>query len=157
MNIKSAMKNLDVIVPELATFIPNYNQSNRAISEVAVGWHIEHCLLVIKQITATVAQSDPKLYKSKFNMSRFFVFLSKTIPRGKAKAPKIVIPANEITLEALQESLANTYGAITYLKDCEENQYFMHPFFGQLNKKQTIKFLAIHTEHHLKIIRDILK
>ena len=111
----------------------------------------------IKQITATVAQSDPKLYKSKFNMSRFFVFLSKTIPRGKAKAPKVVIPTNEITLEALQESLANTYGAITYLKDCEENQYFMHPFFGQLNKKQTIKFLAIHTEHHLKIIRDILK
>ena len=151
------MKNLDVIVPELATFIPNYNQSNTAISEVAVGWHIEHCLLVIKQITATVAQSDPKLYKSKFNMSRFFVFLSKTIPRGKAKAPKVVIPTNEITLEALQESLANTYGAITYLKDCEEYQYFMHPFFGQLNKKQTIKFLVIHTEHHLKIIRDILK
>ena len=57
----------------------------------------------------------------------------------------------------LQESLKNTYQAITYLKDCEANQYFMHPFFGQLNKKQTIKFLEIHTEHHLKIIRDILK
>ena len=151
------MKNLDAIVPELATFIPNYNQSNRAISEVAVGWHIEHCLLVIKQITATVAQSDPKLYKSKFNIKRFFVFLSKTIPRGKAKAPKVVIPADEITIETLQESLKNTYQAIAYLKDCQGHQYFMHPFFGQLNKKQTIKFLAIHTEHHLKIIRDILK
>ena len=151
------MKNLDAIVPELATFIPNYNQSNRAISEVAVGWHIEHCLLVIKQITATVAQSDPKLYKSKFNIKRFFVFLSKTIPRGKAKAPKVVIPADEITIETLQESLKNTYQAIAYLKDCQERQYFMHPFFGQLNKKQTIKLLAIHTQHHLKIIRDILK
>ena len=151
------MKNLDAIVPELATYIPNYYQSNTAISEASVGWHIEHCLLVIKQITASVAQSEPKLYKSKFNLSRFFVFLSKTIPRGKAKAPKVVIPSNEITLEALQESLKNTYGAITYLKDCEELQYFMHPFFGQLNKKQTIKFLAIHTEHHLKIIRYILK
>ena len=83
------MKNLDAIVPELATYIPKYNQSKTAISEAAVGWHIEHCLLVIKQITSTVAQSEPKLYKSKFNMSRFFVFLSKTIPRGKAKAPKV--------------------------------------------------------------------
>ena len=151
------MKNIDTIVPELATYIPNYNQSNLAISEASVGWHIEHSLLVIKQITATVAQSDPMLFKSKFNMSRFFVFLLKTIPRGKAKAPRAVIPSDEITFESLQESLKNTYQAITYLKDCESKQYFMHPFFGQLNKKQTIKFLAIHTQHHLKIIRDILK
>jgi hypothetical protein len=151
------MKNLDALMPELANYIPNFNQSNKSISEVTVGWHIEHCLLVIKQITSTVAQSEPKLYKSKFNMSRFFVFLSKTIPRGKAQAPKVVIPTEEITLDSLKASLANTYQAITYLKDCEEHQYFMHPFFGQLNKKQTIKFLAIHTEHHLKIIRDILK
>jgi D-serine dehydratase len=150
------MKNLDAILPELANYIANHNQSNQAISEVAVGWHIEHSLLVIKQITSTVAQSEPKLYKSKFNLSRFVVFLTKTIPRGKAKAPKVVIPVDEITIETLQESLKNTYQAITYLKDCEEHQYFMHPFFGQLNKKQTIQFLAIHTEHHLKIVRDIL-
>ena len=151
------MKNLDAILPELANYITHHNQSNKAISEVSVGWHIEHSLLVIKQITATVAQSEPKLYKYKFNISRFFVFLSKTIPRGKAKAPKVVIPVEEITIETLQESLKNTYQAVAYLKDCQEHQYFMHPFFGQLNKKQTIKLLAIHTEHHLKIIRDILK
>ena len=151
------MKNIDAIMPELANYIADYNQSNKAISEVSVGWHIEHSLLVIKQITATLAQSEPKLYKSKFNVKRFVVFLTKTIPRGKAKAPKVVIPVDEITIEILQESLKNTYQAIAYLKDCQENQYFMHPFFGQLNKKQTIKFLAIHTEHHLKIIRDILK
>ena len=151
------MKNLDAILPELANYITHHNQSNKAISEVSVGWHIEHSLLVIKQITATVAQSEPKLYKYKFNISRFFVFLSKTIPRGKAKAPKVVIPVEEITIETLQESLKNTYQAVAYLKDCQEHQYFMHPFFGQLNKKQTIKLLAIHTQHHLKIIRDILK
>ncbi len=151
------MKNLDAILPELATYIPDHNQFNQAVSEVAVGWHIEHSLLVIKQITATVAQSEPKLYKYKFNLSRFFVFLSMTIPRGKAQAPKVVIPIDEITIETLQESLKNTYQAITYLKDCEEHQYFMHPFFGQLNKKQTIQLLAIHTQHHLKIVRDILK
>ena len=151
------MKNLDAIVPDLATYFPNYNQSNKAISEASVGWHIAHCLLVIKQVTATVAQSEPSLFKSKFNLSRFCVFLLNTIPRGKAKAPKVVIPADNITLDALQASLTNTYQAIAYLKDCQEKQYFMHPFFGQLNKKQTIQFLAIHTAHHLKIIRDIVR
>lgn len=151
------MKNLDAILPDLATYFPDYNQSNAAISEANVGWHLEHCLLVIKQITATVAQSEPSLFKSKFNFPRFFVFLSNTIPRGKAQAPKVVIPSDEITLDTLQTSLANTYQAVAYLKDCQDKQYFMHPFFGQLNKKQTIQFLAIHTAHHLKIIRDILK
>lgn len=151
------MKNIDTILPELANYIADYNQSNHAVSEASVGWHIEHSLLVIKQITATVAQSEPKLFKSKFNSSRFFVFLLNAIPRGKAKAPKVVIPAQDITLETLQDSLKNTYQAVAYLKDCQEQQYFMHPFFGQLNKKQTLRFLAIHTKHHLKIIRDILK
>jgi hypothetical protein len=151
------MKNIDTILPEVANYIANCNQSNHAISEASVGWHIEHSLLVIKQITATVAQSEPKLFKSKFNASRFFVFLLNTIPRGKAKAPKVVIPSDNITEDALHESLKNTYQAIAYLKDCQEQQYFMHPFFGQLNKKQTLRFLAIHTQHHLKIIRDILK
>jgi len=151
------MKNIDTILPELANYIADYNQSNHAVSEASVGWHIEHSLLVIKQITATVAQSEAKLFKSKFNSSRFFVFLLNAIPRGKAKAPKVVIPAQDITLETLQDSLKNTYQAVSYLKDCQEHQYFMHPYFGQLNKKQTIKFLAIHTQHHLKIIRDILK
>jgi len=151
------MKNIDAILPELANYIAHHNQSNQAVSEASVGWHIEHSLLVIKQITATVAQSEPKLYNSKFNVKRFVVFLTKIIPRGKAKAPKVVIPVDEITIETLQESLKNTYQAIAYLKDCQEKQYFMHPFFGQLNKKQTIQFLAIHTQHHLKIVRDILK
>ena len=151
------MKNLDAILPELANYITHHNQSNKAISEVSVGWHIEHSLLVIKQITSTVAQSEPKLYKSKFNVKRFIVFLTKTIPRGKAKAPKVVIPSEEITVDSLQESLKNTNENLKNNARIQEHQYFMHPFFGQLNKKQTIKFLAIHTEHHLKIIRDILK
>jgi hypothetical protein len=41
--------------------------------------------------------------------------------------------------------------------DLEKNSFFIHPLFKQLNKKQTIKFLKLHTNHHFKIIKDILK
>jgi len=43
------------------------------------------------------------------------------------------------------------------LAKVEEVQFFTHPFFGDLKKKETISFLSIHTEHHLKIIREMLR
>jgi hypothetical protein len=150
------MKNVENKVQALSAYLNEFDRVKAGVSSVSVGWHIEHSLLVIKQITSTVAQSDPKLYQSKFNFSRFWVFLFQYFPRGKAQAPKIVIPDNGLTIQALEESIQHTFQALNYLKDCQEDQYFMHPYFGQLNKKQTIYFLAIHTKHHLKIIKDII-
>lgn len=42
------------------------------------------------------------------------------------------------------------------LASLDENQFFTHTLFKQLNKKQTLKFLGLHTNHHLKIVKDIL-
>ena len=151
------MKPLHHILLQLENHIPNLDKTNSKVSNSTVGWQIDHCLLVINGIVEQLEISNPNEFQPKWNFTKFMVFTTGKIPRGKAKAPKVVIPSEEITVDSLQESLKNTYQAIAYLKDCQEKQYFMHPFFGQLNKKQTIKFLAIHTEHHLKIIRDILK
>ncbi len=150
------MKKLQAQLKALEQFLPEFEKTNTNISDASIGWHIEHSLLVIKQITATVAQSEPHLYVNKFNFTRCWVFLFSYIPRGKAKAPKVVIPTNTLDVESLKESIAHTYQALNYLKDCQPNQYFMHPFFGLLNKAQTFRFLAIHTKHHLKIIKDIV-
>lgn len=151
------MKQLESQIKQLATFLPNFETTNLEVSAASVGWHIEHSLLVIKQITATVAQSDPKVYQRKFNFTRFWVFLLSYIPRGKAKAPKVVIPGEDLNLKALEESVTHAIQAVAYLKGCQKYQHFMHPFFGVLNQQQTIRFLAIHTRHHLKIIQDIMK
>lgn len=150
------MKKLQAQLKALEQFLPDFEKTNTLVSDVSIGWHIEHSLLVIKQITATVAQSEPHLYVKKFSAARFFVFLFGFFPRGKAKAPKVVMPVNKIDIDSLKESVAHTYQALNYLKDCQTNQYFMHPIFGQLNKAQTIRFLAIHTRHHLKIIKEIV-
>ena len=157
MNIKSAMKNLDAIVPELATFIPNYNQSNRAISEVAVGWHIEHSLLVIIKICESISSSNPEKYQWKFNLKWLIVSVIGSLPRGKAKAPPTVIPESVLSATSLKESFSLAKTAIESLKKCYPNQYFFHPFFGKMNQKSTLEFFSIHTNHHLKIIKDILE
>lgn len=153
----SYMKKLETKVQELIQYLSAFDKIDQSISSGSVGWHIEHSLLVIKQITSTVAQSDPSLYQKKFNFSRSWVFLLNYIPRGKAKAPKVVLPGADLNKQSLEDSIKHTFQALNYLKDCQENQYFMHPYFGALNKNQTIRFLSIHTHHHLKIISDIIK
>ena len=97
-------------------------------------------------------------YQWHFNFKRFLIMsVAKKIPRGKAKAPKIVRPEGDISPETLSLSLEKVRENIKDWKSLDKNAHFPHPFFGVLNKKETEHFLVLHTKHHLMIIQDILK
>lgn len=40
---------------------------------------------------------------------------------------------------------------------CSQAIFFKHPYFGNLNVKDAIKMLKLHTRHHIDIINDIIK
>ncbi len=149
-------KLLDLITKPEANIL-NQKLINSSVSTSSVGWHIEHTLLVINQIVTTVQASDASKYQPKFSFLKLIIFITQKIPRGKAKAPKLVHPKDDITSELLEHNLKTATIAIQKLSQLQPNQYFEHPIFGKLNVKQTIKFLAIHTSHHLHIINDIVK
>ncbi|MGC6431953.1 MAG: DUF1569 domain-containing protein [Jejuia sp.] len=79
------------------------------------------------------------------------------IPRGKAKSPKIVLPPEIILKESLVAQFNDAKGYLEKMDAVNEKQYFKHFIFGTLSKKQTLRFLLLHTHHHLKIVKDILK
>ena len=83
--------------------------------------------------------------------------VAKKIPRGKARAPKIVRPEGDIDTESLALSLEKVRENIMDWKSLDKNAHFPHPFFGVLNKKETEQFLILHTRHHEMIIKDIRK
>jgi hypothetical protein len=149
------MKNLEPSLEKLYSYIPEADMLNSAVSSVNVGWHIEHSLLVISKIIETVVNSDPAKYEWKFDFKRSFVFFLGKFPRGKAKAPEVVIPVqnSQPDFDALFHS---TRAAIIQLQNAQKNQFFVHPIFGKLNKKDTFTMLDIHTKHHLLIIQDII-
>ena len=149
------MKSLEPSLEKLYSYIPEADMLNSAVSTVNVGWHIEHSLLVISKIIETVVNSDPAKYEWKFDFKRSFVFFLGKFPRGKAKAPEVVIPVQngQLDFDALFRS---TRTAITQLQNAQKNQFFIHPIFGKLNKKDTFTMLDIHTKHHLLIIQDII-
>ena len=151
------MKKLLAIVDQLGAYVPNSEQADNAISEVNIAWHIEHACLVIIKITETIKQSKPQQYNSKFNFKKLFVFITGKFPRGRAKAPAAVMPQSQIDQAVLIDSIEKAKQAISELNNCAKNQFFLHPIFGNLNKRQTLHFLGIHTKHHLRIIQDIIK
>lgn len=151
------MKSLEHLLHQLESHLPNLDKTNSKVSNSTIGWQIDHCLLVINGIIGQIEISDPSKFKPKWTFPKFMVFTTGKIPRGKAKAPKVVIPTQVATQEELIVKLAAAKNNVLKLDTFSENKFFNHPFFKDLNVKQTKKFLTIHTKHHLKIIEDILK
>lgn len=149
------MKKLEELIDELELFIKDQEKLNPAISAGSAGWHIEHCLLTIDIVMEALRISVPAQYQPKFNLWKNVVMITTRIPRGRAKAPKSVRPKNDHTIESLKQHICNTKTQLGVLNSLEENHHFPHPYFGQMNSKQAVKFLRIHTLHHLKIIKEI--
>ena len=152
------MQNLDLLVSQLESKITQFETSNLTVSNGSVGWHIEHSLKTIDQIVTACKNSNPSDYQWHFNFKRFLILIvAKKIPRGKARAPKIVRPEGDINQETLAVSVSKVRENLIGWKALDKNANFPHPFFGILNKKETEKFLVLHTKHHKMIIDDILK
>jgi len=135
--------------------LQSYEQVKPAVSAASIGWHIEHALLTIDRVIERLKHNDPKKYKGKLSFLKIIIFATKTIPRGKARSPEVVKPNTAITKENLSKHISATRNKILELKGIDQNQFFEHPYFGHLKLRQAIKFLEIHTNHHLKIVKDI--
>lgn len=142
---------------EMEDYISHKAQYNSAVSSAPVGWHLAHNLKVITNVVYALESSRPEEYRKQFNFMRMWIFLTRKIPRGKAKAPMVVHPPENITGTLLKEALLEAENKVNSLSELNKRAYFRHPFFHNLDRDQTKKFLEIHTAHHLKIIRDILK
>jgi len=150
------MQKLSNLVDELASYIPQSELRNDQVSASNVGWQIEHSLLVISSVIEGVKRSDPSKYKWSFRPFKYLIFWRGKIPRGKSKAPKFVVP-DTFTAESLQNHIDSCRAKITEFESVGAGHYFSHPYFGDTKKKDVIPFLELHTEHHVKIIKDILK
>jgi hypothetical protein len=151
------MPPLNQLINQLQQHTANAHITNSQVSHSSVSWHIHHCILVISGITNTLAASNPNDYAPKFSILKFMVLNFGKIPRGKGKSPEQVKPKAELTAEQLNEQIIKTLEKIKNLEALPANAHFKHPLFGSLNKQAAIRFLYVHTRHHLKIIEDIVK
>lgn len=148
---------MDSQLYDIAYLIQFRDRLNKKVSKMPVAWHLDHTLKVVNRIHDVLKTSDPTVYKKRYNLSRIFSFTFGFIPRGKGRSPAAVLPPDDIRTEDILSQLEMARENLANLQDLDPNVNFIHPVFGQLNKKQTHRFLKIHTKHHLKIIQDILR
>jgi hypothetical protein len=156
MNLEKNKMILAKEIEKLANTIPNYKKQNDAISKSGIDWHVDHSLKVILAVCESLKKSDPKEYKWTFNFLRNVVFITNRFPRGKAKAPKITSAKEKVDKDELLKQLEIVKKELSAIEKLPKNSNFKHFIFGVLNLKQTIKFLGLHTKHHLKITDEII-
>ncbi|MEM6805942.1 MAG: DUF1569 domain-containing protein [Bacteroidota bacterium] len=142
---------------KIEAFIPHRDNWNPAISKADVAWHLDHSLKVINRIYEALKSSSPEEYHFQISFLRWAAFSWGDFPRGIAKSPTVVLPPQDIKTEDLYTQLAEARAKMEIFNMLPKNSFYSHFAFKNINRKQSIRFLEVHTNHHLKIIRDILK
>jgi hypothetical protein len=150
------MKSLLALINELETKLPFVEQKKETVSQVTVGWHLEHSLLALIKMIRAVEHSSPADYKWKFNLKRSIVLGLGKIPRGKANVPDSVRPAEEINMANIMGLLEKAKQKAASFEQLSQDKFFTHPVFGDVQANQARRVIAIHTNHHIKIINDII-
>jgi hypothetical protein len=150
------MKSLPALIAELESKLPLLDRKNESISQATVGWHVEHSLLALIKMISAVEHSNPADYKWKFNIKRIVVLTMGKIPRGRAKVPESVKPAAEMNLANITGLFEKAKQKTELFEKLPRNKFFTHPVFGDVRLRQAERVIVIHTDHHIKIINDIL-
>ncbi|SCY17483.1 Protein of unknown function [Nonlabens sp. Hel1_33_55] len=128
-----------------------------SVSAQGIYWHVDHSLRILEGVPEMMRQSKPEDYKPKSSLIKFVIMNTGWMPRGKGKSPKHVLPEDHLLdKEHIARRMDHAFHQINTIKDLDDDSFMRHPLFGSLNKKETVKFLTIHTNHHLKIMRDIV-
>lgn len=148
---------LEKLLQKIESLLSKIDATNEKVSKASVGWHLEHSLLIINSSLKGLTMTNPEDYKPKFSFKKFVFLNFGLIPRGKIQAPKQFFPLEIPTKESVEKLLNLAKERLEGVKNLPSKSFVTHPFLGDFDKKTTLRFLGLHTNHHLKIIDDILK
>nr|WP_321244995.1 DUF1569 domain-containing protein [uncultured Psychroserpens sp.] len=151
-----SLEKLHLAITTLEDHIKNHSVSNPKISKSDIAWHIDHSLKVVNNVCIALQSSDPETYINNFSLLGKVFFKLGFFPRGKAKAPKHVRPPEVILKDDLISQIELAKTSVKTIASLDKNAYFKHPLFGNVNTPRIYRFLLMHTNHHVKIINDIM-
>ena len=119
--------------------------------------HLDHTIKVASGLLHVLNKEEiPRLPRGISVIGRL-VLLIGWIPRGRGRSPERMLPA-PATVDELQQRLTEMDAQIERVANrtaaVPAFPIVRHPVFGGLTYAQALRFIAIHTHHHLKILDD---
>ena len=151
------MDKIEIQLQKIESLLSKIDVTNEKVSKASVGWHLEHLLLILNSSLKGLTMTNPKDYNPKFSLKKFVFLNFGMIPRGKIRAPKQFIPLEVPTQESILKLINLAKERLEATRNLPEKSFITHPFLGDFDKKTTLRFLWLHSNHHLKIVDDILK
>ena len=151
------MDKIEIQLQKIESLSSKIDVVNESVSKASVGWHLEHLLLILNSSLKGLTLTNPKDYNPKFSLKKFVFVNFGIIPRGKISSPKQFVPVNVPTQESILKLMNLAKTRLEAVKSLPEKSFITHPFLGDFEKKTTLRFLWLHSNHHLKIVDDILK
>ncbi len=138
------------------------NRRRESVSDWSVAQHLDHlaqanglCAAAVTQLLESPSASPgPGL-----TLAGRAVLLTGWIPRGRGKAPTRTVPS-AATLSETRSRLRDALAAVTAIGERLHELdgargRLGHPALGGFTAFQWLRFIAIHSRHHLKIIEEI--
>jgi hypothetical protein len=136
-----------------------------AVSAWSVGEQLQHIAradaLCLGAVSSILAGTDERVVaKGRPTMIARLILRAGVIPRGKGDAPSSTVPAPGVERDALVRDLGairERLHALARRRDdiAAATLRFPHPILGVFSAHDWLRFTAVHTRHHLAIVRDI--
>jgi len=142
---------------EMEGSLPRASATDDTVSGWSVGQQIEHTLSALSAMSVALRRGRNEADGRRPNRFLALVLESGTIQRGRVKAPSAMLPSDHPDKKNLQRLILKTRNRISILGGLPPQASFVHHILGPMHRDEALQFMSIHTEHHLKIIRDILR
>lgn len=138
--------------------------TQQAVSGWSAAQHMYHILvangMMLKGIRLICRGHRQVLQEGSLNEAGRYV-MTRGMPRGRAQAPSFTVPPEDLSRSDLLKVFTRshaTYDASQELLPAipEAHGYLSHVYLGELNAPQWLRLARLHSEHHLRIIDDII-
>jgi len=131
---------------------------SESVSRWSIGEQLDHALQAVEVGLARLAEPGEPIRRGISLVGRILLRVGR-LPRGVGKSPKAILPrpSNRADLATTLDEVRARLRSLAAQAEVwrSKRPVVLHPYFGGLTPRQTVRMLAVHTDHHLRIVHDI--